>query len=204
MNDNWIWLVLVVGVIVVVVCCTQFRKKDVPTLVEQAEQHLQEHLKEGFVREVPHEYLERMKPHILAAKRKMTRETFDPALVYDVDRGQVNPPGSKLGVDGPVGQFNTLGETVNTHFLAPFPEDGNTFWPYYYYTNPHRYVYGALTPPGMYSPLYQWDPGYYTNGWTWHIRPDYDDKRRHPQNFWVRNNGDYYFLNQQGILGQPY
>ena len=85
-----------------------------------------------------------------------------------------------------------------------FPSENTRYWPYYYYSFPYNYKYGGAWPPGMYSRLNYWSPGYYTGtGWSYYMRPGmgYD---KWPRNRWIRNtqNGkrSYYFLSNRDDL----
>jgi len=70
-------------------------------------------------------------------------------------------------------------------------------WPYSYYTYPYySHVKGAW-PPGMYSRMYHWSPGFYTSGWSYYLRPGLSQKGAWPENRWVRNNNSYYFINNR-------
>ncbi len=68
------------------------------------------------------------------------------------------------------------------------------YWPQYYYSFPYQYTEGGAWPPGMYSRLYNWQPGYDTAGWSYWMRPGMS-YQRWPRNRWVHNNGSYYFIN---------
>jgi len=76
--------------------------------------------------------------------------------------------------------------------LSFFHPVNTRYWPYYYYSFPYNYKYGGAWPPGMYSRLYFWSPGYYTgSGWTYYMRPGMGYKYWQ-RNVWIRNNGSYY------------
>ncbi len=76
--------------------------------------------------------------------------------------------------------------------LSYFNPANTRYWPYYYYSFPYNYKYGGAWPPGMYSRLYFWSPGFYTgSGWTHYMRPGMGYKSW-PRNVWMRNNGSYY------------
>jgi len=76
--------------------------------------------------------------------------------------------------------------------LSFFHPVNTRYWPYYYYSFPYNYKYGGAWPPGMYSRLYFWSPGFYTgSGWTYYMRPGMGYKYWQ-RNVWIRNNGSYY------------
>lgn len=78
--------------------------------------------------------------------------------------------------------------------LSFFNPVNTDYWPYYYYSTPYQYRDGGAWPPGMQSRLYNWQPGFATSGWSYWLRPGitYD---RWPRNRWVKNNGNYFFIN---------
>lgn len=76
--------------------------------------------------------------------------------------------------------------------LSFFHPVNTRYWPYYYYSFPYNYKYGGAWPPGMYSRLYFWSPGFYTGtGWMYYMRPGMGYKYWQ-RNIWLRNNGNYY------------
>jgi len=102
-----------------------------------------------------------------------------------------------------------LAKLTDEVFMIVTPKDGkenlsyfnavNTrYWPYYYYSFPYNYKYGGAWPPGMYSRLYFWSPGFYTGtGWTYYMRPGIGYKSWQ-RNTWLRNNGSYYNVTNRG------
>lgn len=66
------------------------------------------------------------------------------------------------------------------------------YWPYYYYSYP--YESQVAWPPGLYSRLYNWQPGFTTSGWSYQLRPGIQYVRM-PRARWFRNNGRYYYIN---------
>ena len=85
--------------------------------------------------------------------------------------------------------------------MSYFHAENTRYWPYYYYSFPYNYKYGGAWPPGMYSRLYYWSPGYYTgSGWSYYMRPGMGYKFW-PRNRWIRNtqNGKntYYYLSNR-------
>jgi hypothetical protein len=68
------------------------------------------------------------------------------------------------------------------------------YWPYYYYSYPYRYQEGGAWPPGMFTRMKNWSPGFETSGWSYWMRPgmSYD---KWPRNRWVKNNDSYYYIN---------
>ncbi len=78
--------------------------------------------------------------------------------------------------------------------LSYFNPVNTRYWPYYYYSFPYNNKTSGAWPPGMYSRLYYWSPGFYTgSGWTHYMRPGMGQKYW-PRNVWMRNNGSYYFV----------
>ena len=76
------------------------------------------------------------------------------------------------------------------------------YWPYYYYSFPYNVKSGGVWPPGMYSRLNFWSPGFYTgSGWSYYMRPGIGEKYW-ARNRWVRNTRDgkntYYYLSNRG------
>ena len=73
------------------------------------------------------------------------------------------------------------------------------YWPYYYYSFPYNNKTSGAWPPGMYSRLYYWSPGFYTGtGWTHYMRPGMRQKYW-PRNVWMRNNNSYYFVENKNV-----
>lgn len=70
-------------------------------------------------------------------------------------------------------------------------------WPYYYYTLPYRYQDGGAWPPGMYTRLSQWQPGYDVTGWSFDMRPGVGFVR-FPRNRWLKTDGHKYYINNGG------
>jgi len=72
-------------------------------------------------------------------------------------------------------------------------------WPYYYYSFPYNYKNGGAWPPGMFSRLNYWSPGFYTtgSGWSYYMRPGMGFKYW-PRNRWIRHtqagNNQYYYV----------
>lgn len=66
-------------------------------------------------------------------------------------------------------------------------------WPFYYYTLPYRYQQGGAWPPGMYTRMTHWQPGYDVHGRSFDMRPGmaYD---RWPRDRWLKQNGSHYFI----------
>lgn len=77
--------------------------------------------------------------------------------------------------------------------ITPHVRPDVRMWPYFYYTLPYRYESGGAWPPGMYSRMNHWQPGYDVHGWSFDMRPGmaHDRWRR---NVWVKNNGSKYFI----------
>jgi len=73
-------------------------------------------------------------------------------------------------------------------------EEDPSDWPskFFYYSYNRKKNHW---PPGIFSRLKQWGPGFYTSGLMYTTRPD-ADKHTWPTSLWVKNNGNYYFINQ--------
>lgn len=64
---------------------------------------------------------------------------------------------------------------------------------------PYQFSHGGAWPPGMYSRLRQWSPGYdTTSNWSWAFRPGLKYKKW-PRARWVAHDSNYYYYinNQQ-------
>ena len=64
---------------------------------------------------------------------------------------------------------------------------------------PYQFSHGGAWPPGMYSRLRQWSPGYdTTTNWSWAFRPGLKYKKW-PRARWVAHDSNYYYYinNQQ-------
>ena len=63
---------------------------------------------------------------------------------------------------------------------------------------PYQFSHGGAWPPGMYSRLRQWSPGYdTTTNWSWAFRPGLKYKKW-PRSRWVAHNDKfYYYINNQ-------
>jgi len=89
--------------------------------------------------------------------------------------------------------------------LSYFSAENVRYWPYYYYSFPYNYEYGGAWPPGMFSRLYFWSPGYYTgSGQQYFMRPGMGYKYW-PRNQWIRQTRDgdnsyYYLSNRQDYV----
>ncbi len=83
--------------------------------------------------------------------------------------------------------------------ISVFPEVNSNYWPYYFYSFPYNYKYGGAWPPGMYSRLYYWSPGFYSgSGWSINMRPGMGYKHW-PRDRWIRNTrvgdrGNYHYV----------
>lgn len=86
-------------------------------------------------------------------------------------------------------------EKEHMTFLNPVD---TRYWPNYLNSLPYQYQDGGAWPPNMQSRLYNWQPGFETSGWSYWLRPGvYYDKW--PRSRWVKQNGNYYFINNGGI-----
>lgn len=93
---------------------------------------------------------------------------------------------------------------VREHFETDSPADNKLtfghpqtirYWPNFNYSYPYKYSTGSgAWPPGMYSRLLYNTPGFYTNGDGMWMRPGVGYVRW-PRGSWVRNNTQYYFIN---------
>lgn len=86
--------------------------------------------------------------------------------------------------------------------LSYWPGFNRRYWPRYYYSWPNNYRYGGAWPPGLYSRLRFWSPGYYTgSGWNYYLRPGLR-YRYWPRNRWVRHTKggkhSYYYVSNKG------
>jgi len=52
-------------------------------------------------------------------------------------------------------------KSENKEGFDSFNEDNKSYWPQFYYSAPYNYKFGGAWPPGMYSKLYYWSPGFY-------------------------------------------
>lgn len=131
---------------------------------------------------------------------------------------ETDPPQAFVGVgaEGTFGAPNTLadvepftvvqheGETYDTptdNVLPPFQAENSTYWPSYYYAFPYDKSTYAW-PPGMFSRMYNWYPGFSSgSGESYYKRPT-NGKEPRPRNAWIRNtpeNGKpYYFVSNRG------
>lgn len=103
--------------------------------------------------------------------------------------------------------LNTLADDIylarmpkeyKTEKLSYFPTANTRYWPYYYYSFPYNYKYGGAWPPGMFSRLYYWSPGFYTgSSWSHYLRPGMGFKYW-PRNRWIRHTSggkdSYYYV----------
>lgn len=100
----------------------------------------------------------------------------------------------------------------NSESYTAFSEANTRYWPYYYYSFPYTYKNAGAWPPGMYSRLYYWSPGFYTGtGWQYSFRPGVGNKWW-PRNVWIRKqpsnpsynyvtNGDDFTHNAANYIG---
>jgi hypothetical protein len=69
------------------------------------------------------------------------------------------------------------------------------YWPWYYYSIPYEYRDSGAWPPGMYTRMNNWYPGYSTGtGWNFQMRPGVHNKAW-PRDRWVKKNLNRYFIN---------
>lgn len=85
--------------------------------------------------------------------------------------------------------------------LSYFHAENTRYWPQYYYSFPYNYKYGGAWPPGMYSRLNYWSPGFYTgSGYSYYLRPGIGFKYW-PRNRWIRQTqsgkNTYYYLSNR-------
>jgi len=85
--------------------------------------------------------------------------------------------------------------------------ENTRYWPYYFYSYPYNYKDGGAWPPGMFSRLYFWSPGFYTGtGWSYYMRPGVNfNPAGWPRHRWIRNarggkNTYYYVTNRDDYL----
>jgi hypothetical protein len=97
--------------------------------------------------------------------------------------------------------YNDLSLTNNEHeSFTYFHPVNNRYWPKYFYSYPYQYKQGEPWPPGMFSRLYQWSPGFYTSGWQTLLRPGITQTVL-PRSQWVKNNNHYFFINNDSAGG---
>jgi hypothetical protein len=78
------------------------------------------------------------------------------------------------------------------------------YWPNYYYSFPYTYASGGSWPPGMYSRLYNYTPGFNTSNWSYYLRPGMYYKRWGNNSNWLRKEGGgYYFVNNGTSRERP-
>ena len=82
--------------------------------------------------------------------------------------------------------------------MSFFPAENARYWPQYYYSFPYNYKYGGAWPPGMYSRLRNWSPGFYAgSGLSYYMRPGMG-YNYWPRSRWIRHThggkNSYYFL----------
>jgi hypothetical protein len=87
--------------------------------------------------------------------------------------------------------YTISGDTANGS-LSPV---NLRLWPYYFYTDP--YLPDPVYPENLYTRLRYWYPGFLTSGWSYTLRPDISNVRSQ-RNRWVRDNNNYYFINNSG------
>jgi len=80
--------------------------------------------------------------------------------------------------------------------FTSFNENNASYWPSHYYSTPYNYKFGGKWPPGLFSRLYNWSPGFYSgSGLSLSTRPGMGYKY-YPRNRWIRNttngNNSYY------------
>lgn len=97
------------------------------------------------------------------------------------------------------------GFSPDQNYLPPFQVKNSTYWPSYYYSFPYENDTYAW-PPGMFSRMYNWYPGFSTgSGLTFYKRPTGKDGPK-PRNAWlnktesgenqynfISNRGEFYF-----------
>jgi len=86
--------------------------------------------------------------------------------------------------------------------LKFFSAENTRYWPYNYYSFPYNYKYGGAWPPGMFSRLRFWSPGYYSgSGLRYAMRPGIGHKYW-PRNRWIRHTSgkknNYYYVTNRG------
>jgi len=107
---------------------------------------------------------------------------------------------SEINQENVVFVVDTNSPKKSVEGYTAFHAENTRYWPQYYYSFPYNYKYGGAWPPGMYSRLYFWSPGYSSgSGWSYYLRPGIGYKY-YPRNRWIRNttNGTggntYYYL----------
>lgn len=75
----------------------------------------------------------------------------------------------------------------------------NDYWLYSHYANQDD-PSSTRFPPGLFSRLYYWYPGFNVNGYSFHLRPGIHRVTPWPKNRWVRNNDNYYYISNEPYL----
>nr|QBK86609.1 MAG: hypothetical protein LCMAC102_04040 [Marseillevirus LCMAC102] len=116
----------------------------------------------------------------------------------------------KQGDEIPEVSDDELAKLSNDIYLVKLPTEDTTeklelsrsentrYWPYYYYSFPYNSKSGGAWPPGLFSRLYFWSPGFYTGtGWSYYMRPGMGYKNW-PRHRWIRQtqngNHSYYYV----------
>ena len=113
--------------------------------------------------------------------------------------GHSNVSSSKTGTYAGGAPRNAAEEAV---MPGQFKPANSADWPSTFFTYPYN-LSETFWPPGLYSRLKQWSPGYYTNGLTYSIRPSLA-YHQFPSTMWVKNSGAtpaYYLINQSPTTG---
>lgn len=77
--------------------------------------------------------------------------------------------------------------------------DKTRYWMYNYYANEGDPTTTRL-PPGLFSRMYYWYPGFNENGYSFHLRPGISEVKKWPRNRWVRHNDNYYYISNQASI----
>lgn len=181
MNDKTLLLIILVLVAVCVIWMTN--KKTDPfsdedkRMGEKATALLEDMLEKGIMPpEITDEELEKLADDVLMVKTSHGSP--------DSSHGSPDSPSSH--------------QRENLDFA---PTQNTRYWPQYYYSFPYNYKYGGAWPPGMFSRLNFWSPGFYTGtGWSYYMRPGMGYKKW-PRNVWLRNTtaggSNYYYINNR-------
>lgn len=112
----------------------------------------------------------------------LTQEQAENSLIRNTSEGSLQ------------GSHPSTQKETSRENLTFFHPVNNRYWPYYFYSFPYHYLNTGAWPPGLFSRLYEWQPGFNTSGWSYWLRPGIY-YGAWPRNRWVRNNNNYYFIN---------
>lgn len=170
--------VLIIGAVIVSQLSTPLHEGYVSKHDEEVAKLMAEQLENDLmsgaqIEELTPEQLQENADRILLVKKKVVKEGFH--------------GGHGGGHGGHWGRGRAAGRWGN-NWIYQYPQysDAGTY--------PYAYVYPSdAWPPGLYSSVYNFSPGFATNGWSWYLRPKLYNY--YPKGRWVVSNGEYYYLN---------